>query len=78
MLLMGHTHDYERGTLDGVVHIITGGGGAALDHRVQNWDFIEVYESTYQYCLLDITPGQIHFQARTPDGRVIDEFTLER
>ncbi|MBN1478373.1 metallophosphoesterase [Candidatus Sumerlaeota bacterium] len=76
ILLMGHTHDYERGTLDGVVHVITGGGGAPLDHFVQNWDFFEVYESTYQFCLLDISPERIEFQAKTPDGRVIDEFTL--
>jgi predicted phosphodiesterase len=78
LFLMGHTHDYERGSLDGVVHVVTGGGGSALDHFVQNWDFIEVYESTYQFCLLDISPERMEFQAKTPEGRVIDEFTLTR
>lgn len=78
ILLMGHTHDYERGELDGVVHVITGGGGSALDHWVQNWNFIQTYDSTYQYCTLDISPERIQFRSKAPDGRLVDEFELTR
>ena len=45
----GHTHDYERGMADGVLQIITGGGGSSLDEWCRDFDEIEVVELAYHF-----------------------------
>ena len=35
MVVSGHSHVYQRGSLNGVVYVVCGGGGGALDtHRI--------------------------------------------
>jgi predicted phosphodiesterase len=76
IMFAGHTHDYERGTLSGVTYVITGGGGAPLDHREQDWSHITQYASCYQFCVVDIQGDTLRFQAKQPDGTLIDSFQL--
>lgn len=77
LLLLGHTHDYERGELDGVTMVITGGGGSPLDHFEQRIPFMTVFDASYQFCTVDVSPTSLDFAAKTPSGRIIDRFTLE-
>ena len=72
IVFAGHTHDYERGEKDGVAHIITGGGGAALDHWLQDWSYMFVYQAVYHYILLDITESSIIYRAYDWDNYLID------
>lgn len=76
IMFAGHTHDYERGMLNGVTYVITGGGGAPLDHHEQDWSHITQYASCYHFCTLDIKGETLQFQAKQPDGTVIDSFQL--
>ena len=73
----GHTHDYERGIKNGVVHIISGGGGAALDSFQQDFDFITVYESAYHYVYIDVAGPTMTIEAKGTDGTVFDRLVLE-
>jgi len=72
----GHTHDYERGDLGGVVQILTGGGGGGLDSWQRDFDFITVYESAYHYVIVDVEDKLLTLQACYPDGECFDEMTL--
>ncbi len=72
IVFAGHTHDYERGEKDGVAHVITGGGGAALDHWLQDWPYIFVYHAVYHYILLDMTVDYIVYRAYDWDNNLID------
>ncbi len=72
----GHTHDYERGALNGVTWIITGGGGATLDSFQQNFDHIVVYESAWHYVHVDISGTEASFRAVDLQGAELDRFTL--
>lgn len=76
IMFAGHTHDYERGILNGVTYIITGGGGSALDHHEQDWSHITQYASCYHFCTVDIDGKTLKFQAKQPDGTVIDSFQM--
>ncbi len=72
IVFAGHTHDYERGAKDGVAHVITGGGGAALDHWLQDWEWIWVYYACYHYIILDIASEYIVYRAYDWDNSIID------
>jgi len=72
----GHTHDYERGELNGVYHVLTGGGGGGLDNWVRDWPFVTVYESRYHYVKVQIAGKTAIFSAHDPDGTVFDSFTI--
>lgn len=74
----GHTHDYERGELNGVTWIITGGGGANLDSFQQNFDHISVYASVRHYMRVDVTSTQLQVTAISKDGTQVDQVTLDK
>ncbi|MBN1754900.1 metallophosphoesterase [bacterium] len=68
----GHTHDYERGSKEGVNYIITGGGGAALDSWQQEWEYIDIYHSIYHYILLDIDQDYIIYRCYDWENMLVD------
>ncbi len=72
MVFAGHTHDYERGDKDGVAYIISGGGGSALDHWLQDWPYIYVYAAVYHYIILDMTINYVIYRAYDIDDNLID------
>jgi len=74
----GHTHDYERGEMNGVVWIITGGGGADLDSFQQDFDHITVYDSVHHYVRVDVTSTELQMTAVSVDGTEIDQVTLDK
>ncbi len=73
----GHTHDYERGEYRGVVHIITGGGGAALDDWCRDLPEIDVYALEHHFVQVDAGCDELVLQAiSVPDNEVIDQVVL--
>jgi hypothetical protein len=86
LVIHGHDHMYERSEKDGVVYVITGGGGAPLysPNQVPN-PYQVVALSTHHFCLVEITrvaigPGQhehtLSFAAYDDTDTLIDQFTL--
>jgi hypothetical protein len=71
----GHDHNYERGVVNDITYIVTGGGGAPL-YDVGHSSWTVYSEKTYHYCLLNVNPELLAFQAIKPDGTVIDSFTI--
>lgn len=72
----GHTHDYERGIWDGLVHIITGGGGAPLDEWCVDLEQITVYASVFQHMRVEATCDTLRVDAIDVDGNPIDHILL--
>jgi predicted phosphodiesterase len=80
IVFSGHEHNYERSEKNGVIYVVTGGGGAPLyghaeDPLAQN-PYSLVRFTDYHHCVLDITPEQIIYTVLDNDGTVRDEFTL--
>jgi hypothetical protein len=73
----GHVHAYEHSLVNGVHHLITGGGGAPLH---VNWNAPEpgtVYrEATYEFTLVDVRGDTISCRSIRPNGTVFDSFQL--
>jgi len=73
----GHDHCYERGKVNNINYIVTGGGGAPLYNVGANWWTI-YSEKTYHYCYINVNQTQLDFNAVKPDGSVIDTFTINK
>ncbi len=76
MAFSGHTHDYERGFMNGVHYIITGGGGAPLDRWYRGFEHIVISRFVYHFCTVDVNGGTLKLEAHLPDGTVFDSMTL--
>jgi len=78
MVFNGHTHDYERGVFNGVYYIISGGGGAALDHFCRGFEHVVISRYVYHFCAVDVDGPNLTLQAITPEGEVIDRMVAHK
>ncbi len=74
----GHTHGYERGLLNGVLYIISGGGGGGLDYFCQDWPHVEVSAYVHHFVLLEIDGATLTLSAHHLDGTVIDTYSAAK
>ncbi len=76
----GHTHDYERGLLNGVYYIISGGGGAPLEEGIQAYDYdhVTVWINQHHFTYLRFFDKELEVQAINKDGQIIDLFYAEK
>ena len=74
----GHDHLYYRTRRDGITYIVTGGGGAPL-YDPDNRDLAipgDVIDKDYHAIRCVVDGPRVTGVVKTPDGRVIDRFTL--
>ncbi len=74
----GHDHLYYRTVRDGVTYVVTGGGGAPLYDPVNRSLALpgDVIVKDYHAIRLTVDGPRVRAVVQTPDGRVIDHFTL--
>jgi len=78
IVFAGHDHDYERTkSINDVVYVVTGGGGAPLRQVGYSW-FTAYSESTYQFCLINITDKKLILRAIKPEGVVFDSLVIDK
>lgn len=79
-ILSGHDHYYERGFADnGIVYLITGGGGAPLYTIGEPTDdphTVEYNDSINHYVMVEVDHETIRFSARDIEGVTFDELLL--
>jgi hypothetical protein len=76
LVFAGHDHHYERSeSINGVIYVVTGGGGAPLYGVTGDW-WTEASESVHHYCMIDVHGPRAEFTARRLDGSVLDSFVL--
>jgi predicted phosphodiesterase len=77
LVINGHAHNYNRGTTNGVVYTVVGGGGGTLDtERVAYWPLFTVEYSRYHYALMQISGLTLTWTALDNSDFVLDSFTL--
>ena len=73
----GHDHQYQRShPIDGVVHVVSGGGGAEL-HSVDQKDFTAVAILAFHFLEIEIDGEHATLRAINVEGRVLDEVPLK-
>lgn len=79
LVFSGHEHNYERmEPIDGVVYVVTGGGGAPLYEFGEPLEATAFRASEHHFVLVETTRCGMTGKAITVDDRIIDTFTLRR
>jgi predicted phosphodiesterase len=81
LIFMGHDHYYYRTIRDGIFYVTTGGGGAPLagvDTEAPTWQMGDVAHKAYHYCNVEVDSTTVKVTTLTPEGVVLDNFTLNR
>ncbi|CAN5575057.1 hypothetical protein BH23CHL5_BH23CHL5_02880 [soil metagenome] len=78
LVLSGHAHNYERtNQVNGVVYIVTGGGGADLyDVGTSEWTAHSARE--HHFVKIDASPNALDVVAISRDGNILDQISIER
>ena len=63
----GHEHHYQRKTVDGILHVITGGGGAPLYDREEDGGF-------YHFVRVTVDGDRVSAEVIDMNGKVRDRF----
>ena len=74
----GHIHDYERGYSEGLHHVISGGAGGPLSHRVRSIPEITEQESNYHYCMIEVNDSVLGFQIKDKNQNMLDQFVISK
>ncbi len=65
---------------DGTIYVVGGGGGAGLykgfAEPAPEWSAFR--EAVHQYMVIDVTADRLDARAITPEGRIVDAFTIVR
>lgn len=84
IVLSGHVHNYERYEHNGVMYIVSGGGGATpyMINRSPG-DFYNKPGPTYHYCTFNVNHSKLHFEMHklisagsNPEFSTEDQFDL--
>ena len=76
LVLLGHDHLYGRSVpVNGVVYVITGGGGAST-YPAEPDEINEICVQVHHYCILRVSDEALQLEAITIDGELLDTFTL--
>ncbi|UCF30124.1 MAG: metallophosphoesterase [bacterium] len=77
VVFTGHDHDYERSLVNGVVYVVTGGGGGPLRGRSRSSPFSQVFASVYHFCALYVEEGKIMVDVWDSNVNLVDRFEVE-
>ena len=76
LVLLGHDHLYGRSVpINGVVYVITGGGGAST-YPAEPDEINEICVPVHHYCILRVGLDSLQLEAISVDGDLLDTFTL--
>ena len=73
----GHTHFYQHNLVNGIRHLVIGGGGAPL-YSPKKAKYTVKSAKTYSYAIFDVQKGKIKMTVYNIYGKVIDSLTLKK
>ncbi len=77
VVLAGHDHNYQRiGPINGVLYIVTGGGGGPL-YKFAPHPFVKNAQREFHYLLFEIKGDHLLGWMKNKVGVVVDEFDLK-
>jgi UDP-2,3-diacylglucosamine pyrophosphatase LpxH len=77
MIINGHTHDYQRGILNGVYHVICGGGGGDLETlHCTTFPWVNVEKFVHNHLEVEVGCSEMKVSGIELGGAVIDTFSI--
>jgi hypothetical protein len=78
IVICGHQHSYQRGETNGVMYIVSGGGGGTLDTQVvADWPFVKVEWSRYHFDIMEVKGPVLSWNTYDDNNQPLDMFTLQ-
>ncbi|WP_038058218.1 metallophosphoesterase [Thermus amyloliquefaciens] len=78
LVLAGHDHHYERLQVGPTTHLVVGGGGAGLYPTKPPSPYTQALAVAHHALFLEVGEETLLGYALTPEGRVLDRFTLRK
>jgi 3',5'-cyclic AMP phosphodiesterase CpdA len=75
-VVCGHEHAYTRGQTNGVLYVVSGGGGTLDTERVARWPHIQVEHTRHHYDIMAVDGRTLSWQTFDDANRLLDEFSL--
>lgn len=77
LVISGHTHAYCRGVNQGVMYVVSGGGGGTVDtERVATWPMFKVEYTDTHFDLMEVVGLNLDWQMYNARNELMDEFRL--
>ncbi len=76
IVFSGHNHSYERSIYNGIVYIVTGGGGAPLYDQSRTSPNSLLYLKEYHFCLLVVEGNHLTVDVLDRNTASLDYFIL--
>ncbi|MBM3846099.1 MAG: metallophosphoesterase family protein, partial [Verrucomicrobia bacterium] len=77
LVISGHTHAYSRGSTNGVMYVVSGGGGGTVDtERVARWPLFQAEYTDTHFDLMEISGCHMDWRAFNARNQLIDQFRL--
>jgi predicted phosphodiesterase len=73
LVLSGHSHNYERLTVDGVTYVVTGGGSSQLYPALELNPHSQAFSVSSHFVLLEFYEEQITITAIDKNGKILDQ-----
>jgi len=77
LVLAGHSHFYQHNLVNGIPHLVIGGGGAPLVQPIDAAYTVKS-EKKYNYAMVDFTPASLHLVVYDDAGAVLDTIDLKK
>ncbi len=77
LIISGHNHLYEHQLINGIDHIVSGGGGNTLHGCDRKPATLVRCVSQHHFLLLTIEPSRVRVEAITASGARLDSFWVE-
>lgn len=77
LVVCGHEHAYHRGETNGVVYVVSGGGGGTVDtERVARWAHVQVEATRHHFDIMTVNGRRLGWETYDTARNLLDEFTL--
>ncbi len=77
IVFSGHDHSYERLYKNGIVYIVTGGGGAPLYDMAKESESSRIYIKSHHYLTLSVLKNKLFFEVFDDSDKLIDSFKVK-
>ena len=77
LVVSGHMHAYQRGASNGVMYVVSGGGGGTIDTEVvADWPLVEIEHNLHHFDIMRVSGPTLSWETYNTSNLLLDIFTL--
>jgi len=77
LVIGGHMHAYQRGASNGVMYVVSGGGGGTIDTEVvASWPSVQVEHSQHHFDIMSVNGPALSWETYNTSNQLLDLFAL--